>query len=73
MSLKNDYNNLCPIFNWNTKSGGVLFPFFVQPTSADYVDLDGSLLLANDPYNGVKIDNGKIVLNDLPGLGIIQK
>ena len=42
MSLKNDYNNLCPIFNWNTKSGGVLFPFFVQPTSADYVDLDGA-------------------------------
>ena len=38
----------------------------------DYIDLDGSLLLANDPYDSVKIKNGKIVLSDLPGLGIIQ-
>jgi L-Ala-D/L-Glu epimerase / N-acetyl-D-glutamate racemase len=39
----------------------------------DYVDLDGSLLLASDPYTGVEIKNGKIILNTLPGLGVSEK
>lgn len=37
---------------------------------ADYLDLDGNLLIINDPYDGVKNKNGKLVFNDLPGLGI---
>lgn len=36
----------------------------------DYVDLDGNLLIQNDPFEGCKIDRGKLVLNKLPGLGI---
>jgi L-alanine-DL-glutamate epimerase-like enolase superfamily enzyme len=36
----------------------------------DYVDMDGPLLLAEDVAEGVKFDLGKIVFNDLPGLGI---
>lgn len=36
----------------------------------DYADLDGSLLLANDPFVGHPIENGRIILNDRPGLGI---
>ncbi|KAA3610408.1 MAG: dipeptide epimerase [Calditrichaeota bacterium] len=36
----------------------------------DYVDLDGNLLLADDPYSGVKVEQGKLIYNDLPGLGI---
>jgi hypothetical protein len=32
--------------------------------------LDGNLLISNDPYEGVKIVDGKITLNDLPGIGI---
>ncbi len=36
----------------------------------DYADLDGSLLIANDPYSGVRIERGKLVLPDRPGLGI---
>ena len=39
----------------------------------DYADLDGNLLVVNDPYIGVKIDNGKLVLNDLPGLGVLKR
>jgi len=39
----------------------------------DYVDLDGSLLLANDPYKGFNIENGIIKLTDLPGLGVYSK
>jgi L-Ala-D/L-Glu epimerase len=37
---------------------------------ADWVDLDGNLLIKNDLFNGVKATNGKIIPSDLPGLGI---
>jgi L-alanine-DL-glutamate epimerase-like enolase superfamily enzyme len=36
----------------------------------DYADLDGNLLIDNDPYEGVKVVNGKLVLPDTPGLGV---
>lgn len=36
----------------------------------DYADLDGNLLIDNDPYSGVKVVNGKLVLPDAPGLGV---
>jgi L-alanine-DL-glutamate epimerase-like enolase superfamily enzyme len=36
----------------------------------DYADLDGNLLIANDPYSGVQIKQGKLVLPDRPGLGL---
>ncbi len=36
----------------------------------DYADLDGNLLIDNDPYTGVKVVNGKLVLPDTPGLGV---
>jgi len=36
----------------------------------DYADLDGNLLIGNDPYEGVKVVKGKLVLPDRPGLGV---
>ncbi|MBI3697858.1 MAG: dipeptide epimerase, partial [Acidobacteria bacterium] len=36
----------------------------------DYADLDGNLLIANDPYSGVKVEKGKLILPDRPGLGL---
>jgi len=36
----------------------------------DYVDLDGNLLISNDPYSGLKLKEGRWILNDLPGLGL---
>ncbi|HEU5402039.1 MAG TPA: dipeptide epimerase [Terriglobales bacterium] len=36
----------------------------------DYADLDGNLLIANDPYSGVKVEQGKLILPDRPGLGL---
>jgi len=36
----------------------------------DYADLDGSLLIANDPYEGVKVHKGKLILPSGPGLGL---
>ena len=37
----------------------------------DFADLDGNLLIANDPYRGVRVEHGKLVLPDRPGLGLI--
>lgn len=36
----------------------------------DFADLDGNLLIANDRFKGMKVENGKITLHDIPGLGI---
>ncbi|MBN1350699.1 dipeptide epimerase [candidate division KSB1 bacterium] len=36
----------------------------------DWVDLDGNLLISNDPFHGLSLKNGKIGLNDQPGLGL---
>ncbi len=36
----------------------------------DYSDLDGNVLISNDPYEGVKNINGKLMLSDVPGLGV---
>lgn len=36
----------------------------------DYVDMDGTLLLAEDVAEGINYDDGKINLSNLPGLGI---
>lgn len=36
----------------------------------DWADLDGNLLLREDPFVGVKVEKGKLILNDEPGLGI---
>ena len=37
----------------------------------DYADLDGNLLVANDPYKGVTVENGKLILPRRPGLGLL--
>ena len=39
----------------------------------DYADLDGNLLIANDPFVGVGVKEGKLVLNDRPGLGVSER
>ena len=36
----------------------------------EWADLDGNLLITNDCYTGVKVVDGKITLNDKPGIGI---
>jgi L-Ala-D/L-Glu epimerase len=39
----------------------------------DYADLDGHLLINDDPYVGVSVEKGKLVLPDTPGLGVKAK
>jgi len=36
----------------------------------DWADLDGNLLISNDLYEGVKVIDGKVTLNELAGIGI---
>ena len=36
----------------------------------DYADLDGHVLLGNDPYEGIQIVDGKLTLVDKPGTGV---
>ena len=37
---------------------------------ADWADIDGPLLIARDPFAGVRYERGKLVLPDAPGLGV---
>ncbi len=36
----------------------------------DWADLDGNLLISNDPYKGVEVVDGRVILNDNPGIGL---
>jgi len=38
----------------------------------DYADLDGPLLIKNDPYRGLKYDGAKMFLPDGAGLGVVK-
>jgi L-alanine-DL-glutamate epimerase-like enolase superfamily enzyme len=39
----------------------------------DYADLDGGLLLANDPFDGLKFEGSQIRLPNRPGIGVVVK
>ncbi len=39
----------------------------------DYADLDGAILTTNDPFDGVKIERGRLMLLDRPGIGVTKK
>lgn len=39
----------------------------------DYADLDGPLLISNDPYAGVRYDGARLILPAQPGLGIVDR
>jgi L-alanine-DL-glutamate epimerase-like enolase superfamily enzyme len=36
----------------------------------DFVDLDGAMLLADDPFGGIGYEEGRILLSEEPGLGV---
>jgi L-alanine-DL-glutamate epimerase-like enolase superfamily enzyme len=38
----------------------------------DYADLDGNVLITNDPFEGMRSLDGAIVLNDKPGIGVTR-
>jgi L-alanine-DL-glutamate epimerase-like enolase superfamily enzyme len=36
----------------------------------DFADLDGNLLISGDPFHGVRVEKGKLILPKGPGLGL---
>jgi L-alanine-DL-glutamate epimerase-like enolase superfamily enzyme len=41
--------------------------------AVDFADLDGNLLITNDPFKGMEVVDGRITLSDLPGIGLKHK
>ena len=39
--------------------------------SVEWVDLDGNLLIVDDPFRAVPVVNGRFVFSDRPGLGVV--
>ena len=39
----------------------------------DYADLDGPLLVERDPFDGVRVEHGKLVLPSRHGLGVVPR
>lgn len=39
-------------------------------TLADWIDLDGAVLISNDLFSGLKVRNGEIIISELPGIGV---
>jgi L-alanine-DL-glutamate epimerase-like enolase superfamily enzyme len=37
----------------------------------DYVDLDGHLLVSSQPFSGLGLEDGRLVLADAPGIGVV--
>jgi len=37
----------------------------------DWADLDGNLLISNDVFDGIRVVDGKVILPDRPGIGIV--
>ncbi len=40
---------------------------------ADWIDLDGPLMISNDLFDGISYIKGEIKINKLPGIGLIKK
>jgi L-alanine-DL-glutamate epimerase-like enolase superfamily enzyme len=39
---------------------------------ADWADLDGALLINNDPFIGATVTGGRVTLTDRPGIGAVK-
>ena len=70
------YNNLAE-YKRILKLGGVLITSVADLNSYIFKDaekmLDGTMRIKNDPYNGVLIEDGHLLLSDKPGLGLSLK
>jgi len=52
-------------------SVGVTAAAHIAPL-CDYADLDGPLLIANNPYRGVRFEGARLILPEGPGLGVTR-
>jgi L-Ala-D/L-Glu epimerase len=63
-------NNLRVMIGCMTETSCAISAAAQLAPQAEWADLDGNLLISNDPYEGIKIVDGKITLLDRPGIGI---
>jgi ABC-type oligopeptide transport system substrate-binding subunit len=65
-------------YNLYEQSTGIYHPtswmYPKQPPALLPFDLDGALLLAKDPFDGARYEDGYLKLNEeLPGLGVTRR
>ncbi len=48
-------------------------PALAIASSADWADLDGALLLADDPFEGISCSAARLTASDAPGLGVTPR
>jgi len=53
-------------------SAGITAAAQIAPL-CDHVDLDGHVLITNDPFDGCGWDEGRLTLSDQPGMGVTLK
>ncbi len=58
------------MFGCFVSSSLAIAPALAIATLADFVDLDGHLLLKDDPFSGITLDGGYVSLGTDPGLGV---
>ena len=57
---------------WAESSLGISAVVNLLPL-VDYADLDSHLLITNDPFEGLQVNNGRIAVSSKPGLGVSPK
>ncbi|MFO1076974.1 MAG: dipeptide epimerase [Planctomycetota bacterium] len=60
---------LCTMLGCMTESSCAISAAAQLAPLADWADLDGALLVANDPFTGAELVDGRIVPTGLPGIG----
>ena len=55
------------------ESGLAIAPACAVASLCDHVDLDGNLLLADDPWQGVELVDGVQLPSERPGLGMVPR
>lgn len=65
-------NNLKVMIGCMTETSCAISAAAQLSPKADWADLDGNLLISNDPFRGITVYDGKIILNDLPGIGVVK-
>jgi L-alanine-DL-glutamate epimerase-like enolase superfamily enzyme len=66
-------NNLKIMFGCMVESSIGITALAQFGSQADYLDIDGNLLINNDPYSGLQIENGIPILPKGKGLGLSLK
>jgi len=55
-----------------SESSCLISAAFQLASLADWLDLDGNLNVTNNPYLGIETVKGKLINNDLPGIGLVN-